>query len=470
MWVVGCIILALSLVLAAIDVFATSRLRLQSRAWDIAWAAWYAVLALAAAWLIFKGYEEHWPGLARGGLSGREAALQFLAAFAWLVVLDVDGVYIVSTIFGHLGLPPAARRVVLAWSVPVSLLVRWAAIAISGSLLLLAPWLKFLMSGVLILAALRMLLVPQDAGSPDRYLVVRLLKRVVPVRASEHAGAMITLRGGRLAVTPLVVALATLTSADVYLAIDSVPAGFALSHEPVLLLAATALALPCLRSLYAALEVNRGWLPWVKVGLSVSLGYAAFLIAAPDKIRPSTLASLMVLGASLASGLVLALAAGPGGKSAIGPGAERFTRDTLSTARKSIVFVVGMAMLILGLIMLPGPGPGIPVTFAALAILGNEFAWARRLMEKYRDRAMRATEMTAAAARKRFKPWILVPLIGGTIAVFLLVPQYLPIPMHGAILGAIPTVLGQMAWGYIAFFRKPPANAEPSATPPPDGQ
>ena len=110
MWVVGCIILALSLVLAAIDVFATSRLRLQSRGWDIVWAAWYVLLALLAAWLIYEGYEEHWPGLARGGLTGREASLQFLAAFAWLVALDVDGVYVVSTIFGHLGLSPAARR------------------------------------------------------------------------------------------------------------------------------------------------------------------------------------------------------------------------------------------------------------------------------------------------------------------------------------------------------------------------
>lgn len=480
MWVVGSIILAVSLVLAAIDVVVTSRLRLHSRMWDIAWAGWYVLLAIIAAVLIARGYETQLPELARAPLPGREAALQFLAAFAFLVVLDIDGVFIVSTIFRHLGLSPPAQRVVLAWSVPVSLLVRWAAIALTNELLGVAPWLKFLLAGVLILAALRMLLIPLDSGDPERYLVVRLLRRVVPVKPNPQRGAMITLRAGRLSVTPLVVALAAIASADVYLAIDSVPAGFALSREPGLLLAASALALPCLRSLYPAIEANREWLPWIKVGLAVCLGYAAFVIAAPLKLHPPTSASLMVLGVSLASGLVLALATGPAATSPIGRDAERLTRDTLSSARKIIVFVVGFVLLVIGLILIPGPGPGIPVTFAALAILGNEFAWARRLMEKYRARAMEATETAAAAARKRFSPWILVPLIGGTIAVFLLVPYFLPmIPLHGALLGAIPTVAGEVAWGYIAFFRKPrgqetgdatPKNSDSDATPPGPGR
>ncbi|MFA6045653.1 MAG: PGPGW domain-containing protein [Phycisphaerales bacterium] len=477
MWAAFIIIFGLALLLTAIDVAVTSRLRLHSRGWDMAWALWYLLLALGAATLLYGSYDHHWLGLGISAIAeirGPQAAKEFLVSFLWLVAFDVDGVFVVSAIFGRLNITPAARRVVLAWSGPISLAVRGLAIAASVWMLGEFPWVRFAMAGVLVLAALRMLIIRQEAVDPDRSLFIRVLRWLLPTRPGNEPNAMIGVQAGRLTMTPLVAALVLVATADVYLAIDSVPAAFAISRDPVILFAASAIALPCLRSLYAALDEVRGWLRWVKIGLAVTLGYAAVVVAAPPSLRPTTLPSLMVLAVSLGSGLVLALATGKAARRAtdttspIGADAERLTRETLSTARKTIVFVVGMALLIVGLIMLPGPGPGLPVTFAALAILGNEFAWAKRLVDKYRGRAMQAAERSAAVARKRFSPWVLVPLIGGTIAVFVLIPQFLPVPIEGAILGAIPTVLGQVAWGYIAFFRKTgaatPPLPEPGAT------
>lgn len=473
MWAAFIIIFGIALVLTALDVAAISRLRPHSRAWDIARAGWYLLLAIGSAALLWRTYDQHWLGLgitANAEIRGARAAKEFLVSFLWLVALDVDGVFVVSAIFRGLDLRPSARRVVLAWSGPISLGVRGVAIGASVWLLARYPWVRFAMAGVLVLAALRMLIVRRETVDPDRNFFIRVLRWILPTRSGAEPNAMIALQGRRLIMTPLLAALVLVATADVYLAIDSVPAAFAISRDPVILFAASAMALPCVRSLYAALDVARGWLRWAKIGLAVTLGYAAVVVAAPPSLRPTTLPSLMVLAVSLGSGLVLALATGREARGAtdstspIGADAERLTRETLSTARKTIVFVVGMALLVVGLIMLPGPGPGLPVTFAALAILGNEFAWAKRLMDKYRGRAMQAAERSAAAARKRFSPWVLLPLIGGTIAVFVLIPQFLPVPIGGAILGAIPTVLGQIAWGYIAFFRKPSA-AEPPKRP-----
>lgn len=470
MWAAAIIIFGIALLLTAVDVAVTSHLRLQARGWDVARAGWYLLLALVATAFLYSGYDHHWLGLglhAHSETRGPQAAKEFLVAFAWLVAFDIDGVFVVSAIFAQLGIPPASRRVVLAWSVPVSLVVRGIAIAVSAWLIPKFPWVRFAMSGVLVLAALRMLLVRQESINPDTSPLVRTLRWLLPTRQGRVAGEMIAFRAGSLAITPLVAALVLVATADVYLAIDSVPAVFAISHDPVIMFAASAIALPCLRSLYTALDDLRGWLRWVKIGLAVTLGYAAVVVATPPSLRPSTLPSLMVLAVSLGSGMVLALATGKEARRAtditspIGRDAERLTRETLSTARKTIVFVVGMALLIVGLIMLPGPGPGLPVTFAALAILGNEFAWAKRLVDKYRGHAMAAAERSATAARKRFSPWILLPLIGGTIAVFVLIPQFLPVPIGGAILAAIPTVLGQVAWGYIAFFRKSAPAVQP---------
>lgn len=481
MWAAFIIVFGIGLALVALEVATRSRLRLTSAKWDIAFAVWYLLLAGVVTALVWTGYDRHWIGL---GLAthrevlGREAAIEFFAAFLWTVAFDIDGVFVVSAIFAHLNISPPARRIVLAWSVPISLAIRGIAIALTVWLLALAPWLKFLMAGVLVLAAIRMLLIRNEVIDPQRNLFLRAIHWLLPTKPDGESGAMLRVTSGRLSMTPLAATLVLIASADVYLAFDSVPATFAISTDPVILFAASALALPCLRSLYAALDQVRGWLRWVKVGLAATLAYAAFVVAAPPALHPTTPASLMVIVVSLGSGLALALATGRAARQAtnntspIGKDAERLARGTLSTSRKIIVFVVGIVLLVVGLLMLIGPGPGLPVTFAALAILGNEFAWARRLMTKYRARAMEATERTAAAARKRFSPWILLPMAGGTLAFFLwLLPLLLPIPLSGALIGAIPTLAGQFAWGYIAFFRKsPPASQPPpstDATPPP---
>lgn len=49
--------------------------------------------------------------------------------------------------------------------------------------------------------------------------------------------------------------------------------------------------------------------------------------------------------------------------------------------------IVGTIITIIGIILMPVPGPGgTPVTLAGLAILGSELPWAKRLMENLRDR------------------------------------------------------------------------------------
>jgi len=54
----------------------------------------------------------------------------------------------------------------------------------------------------------------------------------------------------------------------------------------------------------------------------------------------------------------------------------------LRQARRVVVFVVGMTVLLLGVVMILLPGPAILVIPAGLAILGLEFRWARRLLRR----------------------------------------------------------------------------------------
>src|ERR687893_1988680 len=60
------------------------------------------------------------------------------------------------------------------------------------------------------------------------------------------------------------------------------------------------------------------------------------------------------------------------------------------SSKRAAVFVLGLALLTVGLIMFVTPGPGIVIVVAGLAVLATEFAWAEHLLDKAKEQAARA--------------------------------------------------------------------------------
>jgi uncharacterized protein (TIGR02611 family) len=72
----------------------------------------------------------------------------------------------------------------------------------------------------------------------------------------------------------------------------------------------------------------------------------------------------------------------------------------LRHARRLVVAVIGGTVLLLGVVMLVTPGPGIVTILAGLAVLATEFIWARRLLKRAREHADGAHEGLKAAWRQ----------------------------------------------------------------------
>lgn len=64
----------------------------------------------------------------------------------------------------------------------------------------------------------------------------------------------------------------------------------------------------------------------------------------------------------------------------------------LREARKIVVLVVGVSVIVVGTAMLVLPGPGTVVIPAGLAILATEFIWARRLLKRLKKAAVDAVK------------------------------------------------------------------------------
>jgi len=66
---------------------------------------------------------------------------------------------------------------------------------------------------------------------------------------------------------------------------------------------------------------------------------------------------------------------------------NNFTIKTLKQAKRLILTVVGFTAILLGVIMLVTPGPGVATIVGGVAILATEFVWAKKLLKRFGDEA-----------------------------------------------------------------------------------
>ncbi len=76
---------------------------------------------------------------------------------------------------------------------------------------------------------------------------------------------------------------------------------------------------------------------------------------------------------------------------------------TYKAARRLVVALVGVTVLLLGVIMLVAPGPGLVVIPIGLAILSIEFAWARHWLRKVRESISTMNHGSRANAAERHR-------------------------------------------------------------------
>jgi len=73
-------------------------------------------------------------------------------------------------------------------------------------------------------------------------------------------------------------------------------------------------------------------------------------------------------------------------------------------AKRIVVFVIGVTLLLVGTCLLVLPGPGVLVLFLGLTVLAGEFVWARRWLQHFKDKTRQAGETARKWWWKRKSP------------------------------------------------------------------
>lgn len=291
---VGFILVMLALDLGLVD----RRGRVITAREAVGWTLVCIGLALAFDVVVYFMYRGDWLGIgvtARHNLTGAEAAGQFFAG--WLVEysLSLDNILVMVLIFRYFRVPAALQHPVLFWGVLGALAMRGGMIGAGAALIHRFAWVEYVLGAFLVFSAVRMYVSRRDEPSPERNLVVRIARRLLPLGREYEGERFLTRIDGRLAMTPLFLVLLVVETTDVAFAVDSIPAIFGITQDAFLVFTSNVFAILGLRSLYFALAPVIDRFEHLKVSLVFVLAFVGMKMLAGYWYDVPTWASLAVI-------------------------------------------------------------------------------------------------------------------------------------------------------------------------------
>jgi tellurite resistance protein TerC len=204
--------------------------------------------------------------------AARQVSLEFLAGYVVEKALSVDNIFVFVLVLGYFAVPPAYQHRVLFLGIVGALIFRGIFIA-AGAVLIQYEIVVWAFGLFLIYTGLRMMLGKDEAVEPERNPVLRLLRRHLPVTHGLHGQEFVVRVDGRLHATPLLVTVVFVEMTDVAFAVDSVPAIFALTNEPLIVFTSNVCAILGLRALYFVLAGAMDRFHLLKYGLGIVLAF-----------------------------------------------------------------------------------------------------------------------------------------------------------------------------------------------------
>jgi tellurite resistance protein TerC len=243
-------------------------------------------------------------GVAIWIMLGPTVGTEFFTGYLIEYSLSVDNVAVFAILFAALAVPPELRYRALFWGVIIAILLRGILIAIGGALLEAFWWMPFVFGIFLIITGIRMARHTDTTEHPEDSRILTLLRRVFPVSDGYHGQAMSVVVDGKRYATPLLIALLALAFFDLMFAVDSVPAIYAVTKDPFIVLAANAFALLGLRTLYFAIATSLERFVYLQPTLAIVLGWVGFKMIISHWFHMPAPISLAVVLLILGAGII----------------------------------------------------------------------------------------------------------------------------------------------------------------------
>ncbi len=200
----------------------------------------------------------------------KQSTLEYLTGFVVEKALAVDNVFVFVVVFTYFAIPPQYQHRVLFYGILGALIFRSIFIAL-GSVLMQYHYIVILFGVFLVLTGIKILFAPEKPMDPGANPVIKLIRKLIPVTPTVEGQKFFLRRDGVLYATPLFVALVFIEVSDIIFAVDSVPAIFAITKEPLIVFTSNIFAILGLRAMYFLLAGVMDKFRYLKYGLGFVL-------------------------------------------------------------------------------------------------------------------------------------------------------------------------------------------------------
>lgn len=270
--------------------------------WSIGWVV-LALLFNAGLWWYLRG--------TMGDAEAHRIGLEFLTGYLVEKSLAVDNIFVFLMLMTYFAVPEEQRQRVLIIGVLGAIVLR--AIMIFAGTLLLAKfhWLLYVFGAFLLLTGIKMWFSAGKEPDLEANPVLRWMRGHLRLSPAYEGNALSVVRDGKRWFTPLFVVLILIAVIDVIFAVDSIPAIFAITTDPFIVLTSNVFAVLGLRAMFFLLAGMADRFHLLPYGLAVILVFIGAKMLMIDVYKIPVLVSLGVVAAILAATIALSLARPP---------------------------------------------------------------------------------------------------------------------------------------------------------------
>ena len=234
-------------------------------------ATWWSVAYIAIA-LIF--------GVIVWAVWGPQYGQEYLGGYITEKALSIDNLFVFVIILSSFRVPRKDQQEVLLAGIVIALILRLLFILAGAALIENFSWVFYLFGAWLLWTAIGQVREGTGQDEEDEEYrppsIVRWVSKIVPVTDGFIGSRMLYRHGGRTYITPMILCVIAVGTADVMFAVDSIPAIYSLTNEAYLVFAANAFSLLGLRQLYFLIDGLLDRIVFLHYGLAAILGFIGF--------------------------------------------------------------------------------------------------------------------------------------------------------------------------------------------------
>lgn len=217
----------------------------QAGIWSAIWVGVSVLFAGGLWWYLSQNF---------GGAIATQKVGEFFTGYLLEKSLAIDNVFVWLMIFAAFAVNPVMQRKILLYGVLGAIIMRTVMIFAGAWLVTEFSWILYIFGAFLLYTGVKMWQNHDDQADPKQSGLYKFLQKHLRVTDDMHGDKFTIIKNGVKYFTPLAVVLILVELSDVIFAVDSIPAIFAVTTDPFIVLTANLLAILGLRAMFFLLS------------------------------------------------------------------------------------------------------------------------------------------------------------------------------------------------------------------------